>query len=520
MSEQNDKITSINPATLDVLGAVSNMSETQIKDVVQSARSVQPMWQEMGFEKRAEYILKARDILLEEIDPVTALISKENGKPLVEALGQDIIPVLDLMTYFAKKSKKILRDKKLCLGKWNFVGRRSFLEYYPYGVVGVIAPWNFPLSIPLGEVVMALMAGNTVVCKPSEFTPFVGKKIEEIFEKAGLPQDVFSLVTGDGLTGAALVSSGCDKIVFTGSVATGKKIMAACSQSLTPITLELGGKDPFIVFEDADVDRASSAAVWGAFCNSGQVCASVERVYVQENIYDNFVSLVIEKTKLLRQGDGLSTNSDIGAMSSEMQIKKVQAQVVEAVQKGAKVLFGGDYQEGLKGYFYQPTVLVDVDHSFAIVNDETFGPVMPIMKFSSEAEVVHLANDSEYGLNAYVWGKNKARNKRVASQLIAGTVNINETVFTHALPQTPWGGPKQSGVGRTHGEVGLLDLVQIRHVHENKCVYKKKYFWWYGYGPEKFSLLKNLALSLYGKGFTRAKAAVKYLVGMFRVDVN
>jgi len=514
------KIKSINPGTLEVVGEIPNMTEKHVAAAISSARSVQKQWENMGFKKRAEILLRARDIILEETDEIAALISKENGKPIVEAVGNDIMPVLDLMTYFAKNAEKLLKKERIKLGKWTVMGRYSHLEFYPFGVVGVIAPWNYPLSIPLGEVAMALIVGNTVVLKPSEYTSLVGLKIKDIFERAKLPQDVLHIVTGDGATGAAVVSGGCDKIAFTGSVATGKKIMAACAENLTSLTLELGGKDPFIVFEDADIDAASSAAVWGAFSNSGQICASVERVYVHDKIFDQFTDQVVKKTEMLRQGLGSSLDIDVAAMTAEMQLKKVKEQVEDAKNRGATVLCGGDVNRDLKGYFYSPTVITGVDHSFAVVNEETFGPVMPIMKFSQEKEVIQLANDSHYALNAYIWAGNRARARRVASQLVAGTVNINESVFTFALPQTPWGGPKESGMGRTHGAFGLLDLVEVRHIHENKRPAKRNFFWWYGYGPEKLTMMKLLNNALFGKGFNRVTSFLKFAAKSLKAKVN
>lgn len=513
------KIKSINPATQDVLGEIPVFSAEMVRSAVTKARSAQPAWEKMGFADRRKFILKARDVLMSEMDAVADLISKENGKPIVEALGNDIMPVLDLMTYFAKNAQKLLRKERIKLGKWTVLGRKSHLEFYPYGVVGVIAPWNFPLSIPLGEVAMALIVGNTVVLKPSEFTSLVGLKVKDIFAKAGLPEGVLEVVTGDGSTGAALVNSGCNKIAFTGSVATGKRIMSACSETLTSVTLELGGKDPMIVFEDADLDVASSAAVWGAFCNSGQVCASVERVYVQESVAAKFTDMVVTKTKQLRQGNGQNLNVDLGAMTAEMQIQKVEEQVRDARNRGAKILTGGERLSG-KGLFYPPTVLTCVNHDFPVVMEETFGPLLPIMNFKTDDEAVRLANDSPYGLNAYIWSGDTERAGLVASQLQSGTVNINESLFTHALPQTPWGGPKNSGLGRTHGAMGLLDLVEVRHVHTNRKQGKRNFFWWYGYGPEKVELMKLLMQALFGKGLPRVTALIKFLVKSLKAKVN
>lgn len=508
---QSDTIKSLNPATLEILGEVPNFTKQQVQAAVEAARCVQPQWQALGFKQRGAILLRVRDIIRDEIDDIAELISKENGKPVVEAIGNDILPVLDLITYFVKKAEKLLANERIRLGKWTVMGRSSHLEFYPIGVIGVISPWNFPFSIPMGEVAMALLAGNTVVLKPSEYTPLVGEKIQDILTRAKLPQDVFRLATGNGMTGADLVRSGVGKIAFTGSVNTGKKIMAAAAESLTPVTLELGGKDPMIVCRDADLDVASSAAVWGAFCNSGQVCASVERVYVDESVAPEFTQRVVEKTQRLRLGVGLSPDVDIGAMTAEMQLKKVEEHVAEARRRGAKILTGGERISGLKGYFYKPTVMTGVDHSFAAVRDETFGPTLPIMTFKAEDEAVRLANDSAYALNAYVWSRDVERAQKIASKIVAGTVNVNESLFTFALPQTPWGGPKSSGIGRTHGSLGLLDLVEVRHVHVNRNAKKKNFFWWYGYSQDKIAMYKALAKALFGKGFGRIGALARFL---------
>ncbi|MBI2340278.1 MAG: aldehyde dehydrogenase family protein, partial [Deltaproteobacteria bacterium] len=338
-------------------------------------------------------------------------------------------------------------------------------------------------------------------------------KIGELIKEAGVPGTVVEIVTGDGATGSALVESDVNKIVFTGSVATGKRIMESAAKRLTPVTLELGGKDPMIVLPDADLDLASSATVWGAFCNSGQVCASIERVYVHESIADRFTQMVVEKTKKLRQGPGESGEVDIGSMTAEMQIEKVEKQVEDAKKRGARVLTGGERNREFPGRFYKPTVLSDVDHTFPVVMEETFGPVLPIMTYSTLDQAVKLANDSPYGLNAYVWGKNLKTARGVASRLVAGTVNVNESVFSFAVPQTPWGGPKESGIGRTHGVPGLLEMVQVRHVYTNRKALKS--FWWYPYSSEKREMFKVLAQTLFGKGISRLSGLLKFL-GLMR----
>lgn len=516
---QDQILKSFNPATGECLGDVSVTNPKSLTETVQKSKQAFLKWSALSFNERARFILAARDYILQNQLEVATLISKENGKPIQEALGNDVMPVLDLMTHFAKTSKSLLKKQKIKLGKWGVLGRSSHIEFYPYGVVAVISPWNFPLSIPLGEISMALMAGNTVVLKPSEYTPLVAEKIKQAFQQAGLPQDVLQVVHGAGDVGAALIESGVDKVVFTGSVPTGKKIMSACAKNLTSLTLELGGKDPFVVFEDADLDVASSAAVWGAFGNSGQICASVERLYVHQSIQDQFIDLVVKKTKMLRQGLGQDPNVDVAAMTAPMQVEKVLSQIQDARSRGAIILTGGQvHTQGAS--FLEPTVITNVDHSFTIVCEESFGPILPIMTFTDEADAIQKANHSDFALNAYLWTKNKARAQRVASQIVAGTVNINETVFTHALPQTPWGGPKNSGMGRTHGATGLMDLVQIRHVHTNHFPSKKNAFWWFAYSSQKIELLMLLSQALFGKGFNRLKSFIKFIRGSLKVNSN
>jgi succinate-semialdehyde dehydrogenase/glutarate-semialdehyde dehydrogenase len=341
---------------------------------------------------------------------------------------------------------------------------------------------------------MALMGGNAAVVKPSELTPLVGLKVGEVFARAGLPAGTLEIVTGDGSTGAALVEAGVDKVMFTGSVPTGRRVAEAAARRLIPVVLELGGKDPMIVFEDADLDAASEAAVWGAFANSGQACASVERCYVHERVAEEFTRRVVAKTGALRQAAGGGASCDLGAMSSERQLLTVEGHVREAVERGARVLAGGRRAQGCggRGWFHEPTVLAGVDHTMAVMREETFGPVLPLMTFREEAEAVRLANDSSFGLTASVWTRNIRRGRRVASRIEAGTVMVNEVLYTHGIAQTPWGGVKQSGIGRTHGRLGLLEMVAPHHVHVNRLA-RLQDVWWFSYTPDAAALFLQLA---------------------------
>jgi succinate-semialdehyde dehydrogenase/glutarate-semialdehyde dehydrogenase len=404
----------------------------------------------------------------------------------------EIVPTLDAMHYFAHASENLLRPQKIDIGQYGMMGRSSRIVFKPLGVIGIISPWNFPLATPADEVVMSLMAGNAVVLKPSELTPLIALKLGELFSRAGLPAGLLEIVTGDGSTGAALIDARVDKIMFTGSVATGKRVAAASAKYLTPVVLELGGKDPMIILEDADLENAARGAVWGAFANAGQACASVERCYVHESIAPKFVERVVAETRALKQGLGNQDNVDIGAMSNERQLQIVAEHVNDAVKRGATILTGGRRGANLDGLFYEPTVLTHVDHNMTIMRDETFGPVLPVMTFKTDDEAVQLANDSVFGLTASVWTKNIGRGRRIAERIEAGTVMVNEVVYTHGIAQTPWGGVKESGYGRTHGRMGLLELVSPQHIHINRISFLPD-LWWFRYSPGATKLFGGLA---------------------------
>ena len=504
---QLDEIVSYNPATGEEVGRVPQMSADEVKDAVERSRSAFQDWRKTTFKQRAAFIMKAREVILSGMDQIAHLISAESGKPFGEAISMEIAPVLDLMQHFARNTEKLLRPAKINIGLYSLLGRSSKIVYHPLGVVGIIPAWNYPFSIPLGEAVMALMAGNTVVIKPSELTPLVGLKIGEIFEKAGLPENCVQIVTGAGPTGAALVDATPDKIMFTGSVATGKRIAEAAAKNLTPTVLELGGKDPMIVFDDANLELASSAAVWGAFCNSGQSCSSVERLYVQESVAEELTRKIVEKVRALKQGAGNSEDISIGAMSSERQMQIVEDHVEDFRASGAKIETGGHVlstgfsrpsaeqmppKGGTQNLFYAPTVISAATNSMRGMREETFGPTLPIATFSTEEEAIRLANDSEFGLTASVWTRDKARGERVARQIESGSVCVNEVLYTHGIGQTPWGGFKNSGRGRTHGREGLMELVQPQHIHINHVPLFPD-AWWMPYSSNAVETFRQMS---------------------------
>jgi succinate-semialdehyde dehydrogenase/glutarate-semialdehyde dehydrogenase len=370
-------------------------------------------------------------------------------------------------------------------------------------VVGVIAPWNFPFSIGFGGVAMALIAGNAVVLKPSEFTPLNAKLGREIYLEAGLPADLLQVVYGYGDVGAALIQSGVDMIEFTGSVVTGRKVAMACAERLVPSVLELGGKAPALILPDAPMPRTLDAVVWGGVANAGQVCASLERVLVHEAIYDRFVPALVEKVKALRQGDAsASSDIDVGPMVNERQLIIVETLVNDAVARGAKVATGGKRREG-PGFFYEPTVLLDCTPEMDILNKETFGPVIPVVKMASEEAMLAEANRSHLGLLAYVFTRDAEKGRRLAEKIEAGTVMVNDVLATHAAAETPWGGIKQSGLGHIHSDDGLRHMCETRHVNYPILPWLSREQWWYPYQAKDLPLFKRALAALYGRGVGR-----------------
>jgi len=474
LPEPTELILNTEPATGKALPPVPVADAREVKEAVDAARRAQPAWEALGFARRRDLLLRFQKELAKAKDEVADLLVRETGKPRLEAFTTEIFTIADLTGYYARRAEEMLNDEHIPLRL--FPHKKSLLRYSPRGVIGVISPWNFPFAMPMGDVIMALAAGNAVVLKPSEFTPLIALKARELFDRAGFPADLFRVVIGKGAAGAALIEW-ADMIVFTGSVPTGRKIAVACAQRLIPCVLELGGKDPAVVLKDADLDRAARTIAWGAFANSGQICASVERVYVEREVAEPFQQKVLEFAKTLRQGDPGSGDVDLGAMVTQPQLEKVTAQVAQARAAGAKVLLGGTPLPG-PGRFYPPTILTEVHPAMDLMREETFGPVMPITVVSSEDEAVRLANDSPFGLSAYVFGR-RAHAERVADRLMAGTVVVNEVLYTHGMPETPWGGIKSSGLGQVHGLHGLKDLSIERHINSER--FRLPAFWLFPY---------------------------------------
>jgi aldehyde dehydrogenase (NAD+) len=451
-----EKLQSYNPATGEAIGSVPIFTAADVDAAVARARVAASSWSQLSFRARNEELASFRRKLARHADEIADVLHRENGKPELEALTE-VMMALGHLQHAAARAEGAMEPRRVSAGLLaNF---RATISYHPLGVVGVIGPWNYPLFTPMGSIAYALAAGNAVVWKPSELTPLVALEIEKIAKQAFALPDLLQVVTGAGPTGAALAKSAVDKIAFTGSAATGKRVMAAASERLTPVLLELGGKDAMIVEADADLDKAAEAAVYGALTNAGQACISVERVYVAERVYDQFVDKVVEGVRALKVG---GDDGHLGAMTSEAQVAIVKDHLQDAVAKGAKVLTGGP--DAISGSFIQPTVLVDVDHRMKVMTEETFGPVIPIARVASTEEAVRLANDSKYGLGSSVFGGKAAR--AIADKLRAGMTSINSVMAFAGIPSLPFGGVGDSGFGRIHGDEGIREFTRVKSTAE------------------------------------------------------
>ena len=478
------KVVSRNPATGEVLRELECATPSDVHAAVARARAAQPAWADSGIARRVAVLREFQWRLHERKCEVARLITQEAGKPYVEALLTEVTVVLDAARFVIENAHAFLRDEPVPHGNLAMKAKRGMLVREPYGVIAIISPWNYPFSTPATETLAALAVGNAVVLKPSELTPLVGLELASLVHAAGVPEAVFQVVVGDGATGAAVLEAEVDKVVFTGSVATGKRIAKAAAERLLPVLLELGGKDPMLVLEDADVDVASSAAVWGAFMNAGQACLSIERCYVHTSLYEPFLKACVEKTKKLRLGNGLDEGVEFGPMIHERQLHIVERHVEDARARGARILTGGTRLTELGGNFYAPTVIADVAPEMILMQEETFGPVLPVAAFRTEDEAVRLANDSEFGLAASVWTRDSKRGQQIARRLVAGTVMVNDMISCFGISEAPHGGMKASGIGRTHGRIGFEEMVRVKYLDVDRMPGIKK-VWWYGYG-ERF----------------------------------
>ncbi|MBA7689080.1 Glutarate-semialdehyde dehydrogenase [subsurface metagenome] len=510
--ETKEKIKSFNPATLESLGEVCLASATECQEAIQAAKKAYPLWKGLSYEKKREIFQRAKKILLQRSNEVAQLLTLEKGSPLPESLSVEVRGGLEALDYYSRNLRKSLKPKKAKHHVVLFFHKKSSFHFQPLGVTLIISPWNFPFLIPFYDILAALATGNTVVFRPSTSTPLVGLLIGDILLKAGLPPGVLNIVNCKVAQAEDLIlSQDVETIMFTGSVPTGKRIMELASQNLQNIVLELGGKDPMIVLKDADLERASRGAVWAAFMNTGQSCASVERVYAAKEIADEFIEKVLNHTKKLKVGNPQEPEVDLGPMATLSQLKVVEEHIEDAVRKGAKVLWGGEKIENLPGYFFQPTVLSEVNHSMKVMQDETFGPVLPVMTFSEPEEAVSLANDSRFGLTASVWTRSKKMASWMAERIEAGTITVNDHMFSFGEPAAIWGGVKQTGKGYTHGQFGLQELVSVKYISLDLAK-KKTQLWWYPYSANWPKVLdKSFILFYHDRLYKKIKAAFSLL---------
>ncbi|EYF07332.1 aldehyde dehydrogenase family protein [Chondromyces apiculatus] len=485
------------PATGELLGEAPNMGPDEVRAIVARAKRAQEAWGALSIEERCERVLRFRDAIVDRADEIIDLLSRECGKPRHEALLHEVMVVADIATFFTKVAPQALAPREVPLHLMKH--RRSFLHYGPRGVIGVISPWNYPFQLPLRDVLLAVIAGNAAVLKPSEVTPLIALKAKEVWDGAGLPEDVFQVVTGYGPTGAALIDAGIQLCVFTGGVSTGKRVAAACGERLIPCVMELGGKAPLIACADADIERTAQAIVFGGFSNAGQVCISVERVYAHKQVHDRILDRAVEITRGLRQGDPSKDFVDVGAIIFPHQIDVAEKHIKDALEKGATLKVGGKRRKG-EGQFFEPTILAGCSHDMTVMTQEIFGPVVPFMQVDSEDEAIRLANESHLGLNAYVFTADRDRGHRLAERVQAGSVLVNDVLSNGGTAETPFGGIKQSGFGRVLGEDSLREMCDVRHISTDRVRMTGKDPLWYPYSETSYKWFKKGLRALFSSG--------------------
>jgi acyl-CoA reductase-like NAD-dependent aldehyde dehydrogenase len=489
-----------NPATGQVVAHVPDLDAAAVAELAVRARDAQPQWEAFGFDGRARILLRAQKWLIEHSERVIETIVSETGKTYEDAEFAEIAYAANAFGFWAKNAPKYLADERVKSAQVLLKGKKLILRHRPLGLVGVIGPWNYPLTNSFGDCIPALAAGNSVILKPSEVTPLTSLLLAEGLRECGLPEGVFQVATGRGPTGAALTEQ-VDMIMFTGSTRTGRKVAAAAAERLIPCSLELGGKDPMIVLSDADLERAANVAVYYSMQNAGQTCISIERAYVEAPVYDEFVSKVSEKVRALRVGTPHGPGSvDVGAITFPPQMDTISGHVTEAVDKGARVLAGGKAVEGVGGRFYEPTVLVDVDHTMKIMTEETFGPTLPIMKVADAEEAVRLANESPYGLGASVFTKDTARGEQIARRLEAGAANVNDAVVNYTALELPMGGAKASGLGSRHGAGGIRKYCSQQAIVVTPKLALKRELHMFPYKARTTRMIARLFGLMYGRG--------------------
>jgi acyl-CoA reductase-like NAD-dependent aldehyde dehydrogenase len=478
-----DTLPSINPATGEVAAHFEKTMPAVLPEIVSRARVAQGGWAKCSVRERCEKLRNLRQRILDSRNELADAVVRESGKPRAEALFADIFVALDSADYWSRNAAAALRTRRIPHHSTAAKAKGGYLIYEPLGVIAIISSWNYPLAIPVSQIIPAIAGGNAVVCKTSDFTPQCGALIEKLFLDAGFPKDLVTVVQGGGEVGQALMDASPDKVIFTGSVATGRRVAEACARKLIPSVLELGGKDAMIVLADAGLEVASSAAVWGSYTNCGQVCLSVERLFVEESVAEKFTALCVEKTKKLRLGPGNDPSTDVGPLIRPQHVRRMSDLLQDAVAKGAKVWCGGNPRPDLGPNFFEPTVIASVNSTMKLFQEETFGPILAIQAVRDAEEAISRANDSPFALAASVWTGDKRRGAAVARRLRAGAVMVNDAISYFGIAEAPHGGCGASGWGRTHGDAGLLEMVRMKYIDVDRLPGREKP-WWYRYGAD------------------------------------
>lgn len=497
--------TCISPATGEVIGHSPLDDLGSVRDAVEKARKAQAAWGAVPIAERVAAIRRIRDHLAAQADELASIISRDNGKTRVDALATEVLPAILSAEYYAGHAEEFLADRTLKPGSPLLANKISKIVRVPYGVVAIISPWNYPFAIPFSEVVMGLLAGNAVILKAATQTQLVGRALERAVRAGDLPEGVFTYLNLPGrLAGDAILEAGVDKLFFTGSVPVGKQLMKKAADTLTPVVLELGGNDAMLVCPDADLDRAAAGACWAGMQNAGQSCGGVERIYVHEAVYQPFLDKLAARVRALRVGVDRDFDVDMGAMTTEGQLDLVRRHVADAVAKGAVVYAQSEAPPAGKGTFHAAMVLTNVDHSMDVMRDETFGPIVGVMKVADMEQAIALANDSNLGLTTSVWSRDRKAAEAIGRKVRAGVVMINDHLMSHGLPETPWGGFKESGIGRTHGEIGFDEMTQPQCVVHDYMPLVKKNMWWHPHGKGVYDGIKGIIALLSGPAAQRA----------------
>ncbi|TXT55050.1 MAG: Succinate-semialdehyde dehydrogenase (NAD(P)+) [Promethearchaeota archaeon] len=504
----NNVIKTYNPATTELVGEAEIVRAEDLPNIIERAKEAQRIWKDTPIKQRKRFLKKTMDYISANMDDIAKTIHNETGKTRIEAINNDILAGLAMIRFAIDFLEDVIKPYRIKFKGIRlpmiYMGRKSIIHPKPLGVIGIISPWNYPFGIPFSQLITSISVGNSVILKPSSETPLTGIKIQEIFENVGYPKDLIQVIPGSGSEiGSALVKSEVNRIIFTGSVSIGKKIMEMAAQNLVPVTLELGGKSPMVILNDADIERTVSGALWGSFVNAGQTCASVKRIYVQEKIYNEFIELFKEKTEKLKQGNGWDNpDIDVGPMINENALHDMEGHVAKAKEQGATILTGGEKNSILKGHFFKPTILTDLTQEMDAVCEEIFGPIVTVMPFKEISVGIKLANDSNFGLFGSVWTKNLEKGRKIALKMEMGTVSVNNHAYTYGIPHTPWHGNKNSGIGKTHGKFGFKEVMEQHHIHIDKGKFKEDP-WWYPYNEERLQAQFDMNDVLFRKKYQK-----------------